>query len=45
MEKNFAASVYSHFFGPVYPVRTIVGAQLLNIDVEIDAIFTLPDTP
>ena len=39
-EKNFAEmnEVYASFFGEVKPVRTTVGCQLLNIDVEIDCI-------
>lgn len=45
-EKNFASmnSVYSRFFGPTPPARSTIGAQLLNIDVEIDAIIALPHT-
>lgn len=39
-ERNFAEmnEVYGTFFGPDLPVRTTIGCQLLNIDVEIDCI-------
>ncbi|MEI6337011.1 MAG: RidA family protein [Verrucomicrobiota bacterium] len=33
---------YALFFGAEKPVRTTVGCQLLNIDVEIDCIFQIP---
>lgn len=46
-DANFQAmnAVYSKFFGDHKPVRTTVGAQLLNMDVEIDAIALRPKTP
>ena len=34
-------NVYKKFWGPNPPVRTTVGSQLLNIDVEIDCIVAL----
>ncbi len=34
-------NVYKKFWGPNPPVRTTVGSQLLNIDVEIDCIVVL----
>lgn len=39
-EANFAElnQAYGDFFGPERPVRTTIGCQLLNIDVEIDCI-------
>ncbi len=42
-ETNFAAmnKAFTAFFGEDRPVRTTIGAQLLNIDVEIDAIIKL----
>ena len=33
--------VYQKFWGSTPPVRTTIGAQLLNIDVEIDCIVAL----
>jgi 2-iminobutanoate/2-iminopropanoate deaminase len=41
--QTFAAmnGVYATFFGPNPPVRTTVGCQLLNIDVEIDCIVAM----
>lgn len=43
-EKNFAEmnEAYAKFFGENKPVRTTVGCQLLNIDVEIDCIVRMP---
>jgi 2-iminobutanoate/2-iminopropanoate deaminase len=43
-DANFQAmnAVYANFFGEHKPVRTTVGAQLLNFDVEIDAIARKP---
>lgn len=42
-ETNFQAmnGVYAKFFGDHKPARTTIGCQLLNIDVEIDAIVAL----
>ena len=42
-EKNFAEmnGVYKEFFGGDYPARTTVGAQLLNMQVEIECIVRL----
>jgi len=42
-EKNFQAmnEVYAEFFGEHKPSRTTIGCQLLNIDVEIDAVVVL----
>jgi 2-iminobutanoate/2-iminopropanoate deaminase len=39
-EENFKAmnAVYGRFFGEHKPTRTTVGAQLLNMDIEIEAI-------
>ncbi len=34
-------AVYAQFFGPHKPARTTIGATLLNMDVEIDAIVVL----
>lgn len=43
-ETNFAAmnTAFAKVFGDHKPARTTVGAQLLNIDVEIDCIVKLP---
>src|SRR5262245_23291750 len=35
-------AVYSKFFGTHKPARTTIGATLLNMDVEIDAVVALP---
>ncbi len=42
-EKTFAElnTAYEAFFGENKPVRTTIGCQLLNIDVEIDCIVHL----
>lgn len=42
--ETFAAmnAVYAEFFGDHKPARTTIGAQLLDIDVEIDGIVRLP---
>lgn len=42
-ESSFAQmnEAYARFFGAHQPVRTTIGCQLLNIDVEIDAIVVL----
>ncbi len=42
-EANFAAmnAAYAEFFGENRPARTTIGCQLLNIDVEIEAIIKL----
>lgn len=39
-EENFRAmnAVYAEFFGEHKPARTTIGCQLLNMDVEIDAV-------
>lgn len=39
-EENFRAmnAVYAEYFGEDKPARTTIGCQLLNMDVEIDAI-------
>ncbi|MFV0416444.1 MAG: RidA family protein [Chthoniobacterales bacterium] len=44
-EANFKAmnEVYAKFYGDAKPSRTTIGCQLLNIDVEIDAVVLLPD--
>ena len=34
-------AVYANFFGSHKPTRTTIGAVLLNMDVEIDAVATL----
>lgn len=36
-------AVYGQFFGSHRPTRTTVGATLLNMDVEIDAVVALPN--
>lgn len=36
-------AVYAEFFGEHRPARTTIGAQLLEIDVEIDCIVRLPE--
>jgi 2-iminobutanoate/2-iminopropanoate deaminase len=43
-EKNFAEmnAVYKEFFKGDYPARTTVGAQLMNMAVEIECIVRLP---
>jgi 2-iminobutanoate/2-iminopropanoate deaminase len=43
-DANFQAmnKVYASFFGEHKPTRTTIGAQLLNFDVEIDAIARKP---
>lgn len=43
-EKTFAElnAAYEGYFGENKPVRTTVGCQLLNIDVEIDCIVRMP---
>ena len=43
-EKNFAEmnAVYKEFFQGDYPARTTVGAQLMNMQVEIECIVRLP---
>ena len=43
-ESTFAEmnGVYAKYWGADKPVRTTVGAQLLNIDVEIDCVVSLP---
>lgn len=43
-EKNFAEmnKVYAEFFGDHAPARATVGAQLLNMDVEIECVVRLP---
>lgn len=43
-EKNFAEmnAVYKEFFLGDYPARTTVGAQLMNMQVEIECIVRLP---
>jgi 2-iminobutanoate/2-iminopropanoate deaminase len=43
-EKNFAEmnAVYKEFFDGDYPARTTVGAQLLNMQVEIECVVRLP---
>lgn len=43
-DANFQAmnGVYAKFFGTHKPTRTTVGVQLLNFDVEIDAIARRP---
>jgi 2-iminobutanoate/2-iminopropanoate deaminase len=43
-EKNFAEmnAVYKEFFDGEYPARTTVGAQLLNMQVEIECVVRLP---
>jgi 2-iminobutanoate/2-iminopropanoate deaminase len=42
-EANFREmnEVYARFFGEHKPARTTIGCQLLNIDVEIDAVVLL----
>jgi len=35
-------AVYANFFGEHRPARTTIGAQLLEIDVEIDCVVCLP---
>ena len=42
-EKNFAEmnGVYKEFFTGDYPARTTVGAQLLNMQVEIECVVRL----
>ena len=42
-EKNFAEmnAVYQEFFRGDYPARTTVGAQLLNMQVEIECVVRL----
>ena len=42
-EKNFAEmnAVYQEFFQGDYPARTTVGAQLLNMQVEIECVVRL----
>ena len=42
-EKNFAEmnAVYKEFFAGDYPARTTVGAQLMNMQVEIECIVRL----
>lgn len=35
-------AVYAEFFGDHRPVRTTIGCQLLEIDVEIDCVVRLP---
>lgn len=35
-------TVYAQFFGDHRPARTTIGAQLLEIDVEIDCVVCLP---
>jgi len=42
-EKNFAEmnAVYKEFFGGDYPARTTVGAQLMNMLVEIECVVRL----
>ena len=42
-ETNFKAmnSIYEKFFGDHKPARTTIGCQLLNMDVEIDAVVAL----
>ncbi|MFV0336765.1 MAG: RidA family protein [Chthoniobacterales bacterium] len=44
-EKNFEAmtQVFEKFYGDKMPTRTTIGCQLLNIDVEIDAVVLLPE--
>jgi len=43
-EKNFAEmnAVYKEFFTGDYPARTTVGAQLMNMLVEIECVVRLP---
>ena len=43
-EKNFAEmnGVYKEFFKEPYPARTTVGAQLMNMAVEIECVVRLP---
>ncbi|MBU3665618.1 MAG: RidA family protein [Chthoniobacterales bacterium] len=43
-EKNFAEmnGVYKEFFKDPYPARTTVGAQLMNMAVEIECVVRLP---
>jgi 2-iminobutanoate/2-iminopropanoate deaminase len=43
-EKNFAEmnAVYKEFFQGDYPARTTVGAQLMNMLVEIECVVRLP---
>ncbi len=42
-ETNFAAMnrAFEAFFGPHRPARTTIGAQLINIDVEIDCVVAM----
>ncbi len=44
-EKNFAEmnAVYKEFFTDGYPARTTVGAQLMNMAVEIECVVRLGD--
>lgn len=43
-EKNFAEmnKVYGEFFGDTAPARATIGAQLLNMAVEIECVVRLP---
>jgi len=43
-EKRFSEmnAVFAAFFGDHKPSRTTIGCQLLNMDVEIDAVVRLP---
>ena len=36
-------AVFAEYFGESKPARTTVGLQLLNMDVEIEAVAALPD--